>query len=144
MNNLMLIARIAGELIAFDAAIIETVVSIADVTPVPRTVASIVGVAAVRSRVVTVVDPAQRLGFSATKSTGRAVVIENEDHRFALLVDEVLEVCPVDEWDKDIGVSANAQWASVAKGSVDTPYGLALAIDPVKLLPAAAPLARAA
>ena len=55
-EQLFLIAHIAGRGVAIDSAQVESVVDIGAVTPTPRAAPHIRGLAALRSRVVTVID----------------------------------------------------------------------------------------
>ncbi|NWP61371.1 chemotaxis protein CheW, partial [Escherichia coli] len=54
MSHLYLIAQIAGRAVAIDSEQVESVVDIGEVTAVPRASAHVRGLAALRSRVVTV------------------------------------------------------------------------------------------
>src|SRR3546814_1121755 len=56
MNGLFLIAEIGGRAVAISADQIESVVDIGVVTPIPLADARVRGLAALRSRVVTVID----------------------------------------------------------------------------------------
>jgi hypothetical protein len=89
-----LIARVAGERIAIDAAEIESVVELEATTPIPRSAPHVAGLAALRSRVVTVIDclAALELGHSPASYPRDAIVVEVEGHPYALLVDAVRDV----------------------------------------------------
>jgi purine-binding chemotaxis protein CheW len=56
MNELYLIVGIAGEKVAFRASDVQSVVEIDRITPAPRAPAYIAGLAALRSRALTVID----------------------------------------------------------------------------------------
>ena len=56
MDSLKLIARIAGQRIALTADAVESVVEIEAITPVPLAPPHVAGLAALRSRVLTVID----------------------------------------------------------------------------------------
>jgi purine-binding chemotaxis protein CheW len=142
MTGLVLVATIGGEKIAIDAADIEAVVDLWQVVRVPLSPDHIIGVAAVRSRVLTVVDAAAAVGLRATATGNRAIVIDTGGHRYALRVDAIAEVvAPIGEVIKFDGPLGD-HWNGVAKGTVDTPHGFAVLIDPARLV--AGPLAEAA
>ena len=61
-DPLYLIGMIAGRRVAIDAALVDSVIEVADVQPVPGAAEGILGLAALRSRVLTVVDCAVALG----------------------------------------------------------------------------------
>lgn len=142
MSALLLVAIIGGERVAIDAAAIESVVDLWQVVPVPLAGEHIIGLAAVRSKVLTVVDAAAAVGLRAKATGNRAIAIEAGGHRYALRVDSVLEVVaplgPVIAFEASIGHN----WKDVALGTVDTPHGFAVLIDPALLV--IGPLAEAA
>ena len=134
MMSLVLIATIAGERVAIDAAVIEAVVDLWQVVPVPLAAEHVIGVAAVRSRVLTVIDAAAAVGLRAKATGNRAIVIDAGGHRYALRVDAIAEVVapsgPVLPFEGHIGDN----WRAVAIGTIDTPYGFAVLINPALVL----------
>ena len=142
MTSLVLIATIGGERVAIDAATIESVVDLWQVVPVPLAAEHIIGIAAVRSRVLTVIDAAAAVGLRAKATGNRAIIIESGGHQYALRVDMIAEVVaptgPVMPFEACMGDN----WAGVAVGAIDTPHGFAVLIDPARLI--AGPLAEAA
>jgi hypothetical protein len=73
MSHLYLIAQVAGRPVAIDSDQVESVVDIGEVTAVPRASRHVRGLAALRSRVVTVVDTQSALGMEAADHARRAV-----------------------------------------------------------------------
>ena len=65
MSSLFLIATIAGERVAIDAAAIEAVVDLWQIVPVPLAAEHVIGVAAVRSRVSSSLNASSRPGTAA-------------------------------------------------------------------------------
>jgi purine-binding chemotaxis protein CheW len=98
MSALFLIVRLAGQRIAFHAAQVESVVEIEAVTPVPGVAVHVAGLAAIRSRVVTVIDSATALsgGIRDESETREAVVVVADGHPYALIVDSVEDVVEVE------------------------------------------------
>lgn len=142
MTALVLVATIAGEQIAVDAAHIEAVVDLWQVVRVPLAQEHIIGIAAVRSRVLTVVDAAAAVGLRATATGNRAIIIDTGGHRYALRVDTIAEVvAPIGDI-IDFEGTIGAHWTGVAQGAVDTIHGFAVLVDPSRLI--AGPLAVAA
>ena len=74
-EQLFLIAHIAGRGVAIDSAQVESVVDIGHVTPTPRVAKHIRGLAALRSRVVTVIDTHAALGLPPIGIAGSRAVI---------------------------------------------------------------------
>ena len=62
MSGLFLIAHLAGRAVAIDSAQVDSVVDIGTIVPVPRADAQVRGLAALRSRVVTEIDPRAAIG----------------------------------------------------------------------------------
>lgn len=134
MSMLVLIATIAGQRVAIDAAKIESVVDLWQVVPVPLAGEHVVGLAAVRSRVMTVIDAAAAVGLRAKATGNRALVVETGGHSYALRVDAIEDVTASIGAVQPFDVSAGANWAGVASASIDTEYGFALLIDPANLI----------
>jgi purine-binding chemotaxis protein CheW len=115
MAHLYLIAQIAGRPVAIDSDQVESVVDIGEVTAVPRASGHVRGLAALRSRVVTVVDTQSALGFPTPSTAKRAVITRVEGHHYALLVDALDDVAPFAT--RDAGSSsatASRSWRSTS------------------------------
>jgi purine-binding chemotaxis protein CheW len=142
MTNLVLIASIAGERVAINAAIIDAVVDLWQVVPVPLASEHVIGIAAVRSRVLTVIDAAAAVGLRAKATGNRAIVIETGGHHYALRVDSIAEVVLPTGAVMPFEAQQSDNWRTVAIGTIDTPHGFCVLIDPAALI--AGPLAEAA
>ena len=136
MRELLLIAKIAGERIAVPAADVEAVVEIDGVTPVPRSAPHVAGLAALRSRVLTVIDSfaSLELGFSELEGVREAIVVPADGHPYALLVDTVEDVLEFSGRIDPVRTSLGNGWRRVAKGMVDAEGDLLLLIDPHALI----------
>ncbi len=112
-ENLFLFASIAGTPIAVRASEIEAVVRLGDIVPVHRVPPHVRGLAALRSRVLTVVDIESRIfGRSMTiEKHPLAVVAEISAHTYGLLVETVSDICEAP------GGVVPIQGASIAPGS---------------------------
>lgn len=138
---LHLVARIAGRTVAIASAGVDSVVDIGAIVPVPHATRGVVGLAALRSRVVAVVDPAVVLGCAATAGARRAIVLPVEGHFYALLVEAVEDVAPYDILPLPAGVMLDAGWSLAARGLIDRAGEPVLALDPAALIPVSAALA---
>jgi purine-binding chemotaxis protein CheW len=135
MDRSLLLVSIAGERAAVASEIIRSVVELEAITPVPRSPEHISGLAALRSRAMTVVDCRRSLELpEAEGRTLLAVVVEIEEFLYALLVDAVEEVVPLDSEPSEIRADLLPGWARAALGMVETTAGPALVLDPVKLI----------
>jgi purine-binding chemotaxis protein CheW len=94
MNNLYLIVRIGDRAAALPAAQVGSVVEVDEIAPVPRAPAHVAGLFALRSRVLTVIDTRVALGMEPADSGKilNAVIVSNDGHSYALLVDHVDDV----------------------------------------------------
>ena len=115
-GRLHLIARIGAERVAIDAAIVESVVEVDALTPVPRAGSHIAGLAALRSRVLTIIDSHAALGVVsvAPDALCPAVVVMVEGHCYGLLVDEVEDVVAIPDDARGHARGLAPGWARVA------------------------------
>ncbi|MGN5373877.1 chemotaxis protein CheW [Sphingomonas hankookensis] len=120
MNALFLLARVAGQDVAILSDHVESVVDIGPVSPVPRTARAVRGLAALRSRVVTVIDTARAID-PASESGGerRAVVTQVDGHHYALLVDMLDDAYRSTSRPLSAGLTPGPAWASVVDGMID-------------------------
>jgi purine-binding chemotaxis protein CheW len=107
------------------------------VTPVPRAGAAIRGLAALRSRVVTVVDTRVALGLPAADvPTTRAVITIVDGHHYAFTVDGLEDVVPFGAAPLPVEHRRGSAWHGIARGIVDRDGEPLLAIDLSALVPA--------
>jgi purine-binding chemotaxis protein CheW len=140
MAHLYLIAQIAGRAVAIDSDQVESVVDIGEVTAVPRASEHVRGLAALRSRVVTVVDTQSALGLDSGSQAKRAVITRVEGHHYALLVDSLDDVAPFDLLPLAGGVALDSAWRGAGRGIVERDGEPILAIDLASLVPSHAAL----
>lgn len=139
MTNLFLIARIAGRTVAINSDQVDSVVDIAEIVPVPRGCAEVRGLAALRSRVVTVIDTCAALGLPPSESpTLRAVITRADGHHYAILVDALEDVAPFALAPLSGGIAIKGGWRDAACGVVDFDGDAVLAIDLRALIPGGA------
>jgi purine-binding chemotaxis protein CheW len=132
MNELYLIVGIAGEKVAFRASDVQSVVEIDRITPAPRAPAYIAGLAALRSRALTVIDCVRSLEFEHEEGhqpSHKAAVIEHQGHLYALLVDFVEDVVEAKSEPDSVPAELSGGWHRVARGMVETDIGVMLVID---------------
>jgi len=144
MTELLLIVMLAGERVAMPAAEVESVVEIDGLTPVPKAASHVAGLAALRSRVLTVIDCVASLELGASPAGGlrEGIVVIADGHPYALLVDSVEDVLEFSGTVRPVPTTLEDGWRRVAKGTVEAGEDLLLLIDPAALL--AGPAAQAA
>jgi purine-binding chemotaxis protein CheW len=135
MAHLYLIAQVAGRAVAIDSDQVESVVDIGEVTQVPLASQHVRGLAALRSRVVTVVDTHSALGLASASQAKRAVITLVEGHHYALLVDALDDVAPFDLLPLAGGVALDTAWRRAGRGIVERDGEPILAIDLASLVP---------
>jgi purine-binding chemotaxis protein CheW len=136
MAHLYLIAQVAGCTVAIDSSQVESVVDIGEVTAIPRAADHVRGLAALRSRVVTVVDTQAALGLAARGTdSGRAVITRVDGHHYAMLVDALDDVAPFDLLPLAGGVTLDRVWRRAGRGVVERDGEPILAIDLACLVP---------
>ncbi|PAX09633.1 chemotaxis protein CheW [Sphingomonas lenta] len=142
MTELFLIAHVAGRGVAIPADRVDSVVDIGEIVKVPRADPAVRGLAALRSRVVTVVDTGLALGLAPLGKTARAVITRVDGHYYAVLVDSLEDVASFERRPIAFGAALGEGWRAAATGLVERDGEPLLVIDPAALVPA--PLAQAA
>lgn len=144
MPDLLLIARLAGERIAFPARDIEAVVELEGIAAVPCAPPHIAGLSALRSRVLTVIDCAAALerGGAARDAVHDAIVVPLDGHPYALLVDAVEDVVAPSGPLVPLAAPVGPGWARIATGMIEAEGDLLLLVDPAAII--AGPAAQAA
>ncbi|MBA3837266.1 MAG: chemotaxis protein CheW [Sphingomonas sp.] len=136
MDGLYLIAMIAERPVAIDSDQVDSVVDIGEIVPVPCAPPEVRGLAALRSRVVTVIDTVAALGLNPSGSApGRAVITLVDGHYYAVLVDALDDVASFTCEPLDSGVPLEGGWSRVASAIVDRDGEAVLAIDLHRLIP---------
>lgn len=142
MDKLMLIARISGQRVALMADAVESVVEIEAITPVPLALPHVAGLAALRSRVLTLIDSyaALDLGRSPRDAVLQAIVVTVDHHLYGLLVDEVEDVAMMAGEVLPLHAGLARGWREGAIGLVEHEGRAVLLLDPARLIagPAAA------
>ena len=142
MNGLHLIARIAGRTVAFPGREIESVVDLGPVTPTPKAAHGVIGIAALRSRVATVIDPCLVLGLKSPQPRGdRAVVGVIDGHLYAILVEALEDVAEYVTDPLPPGVVLDGRWGAAGVGLIDRAGEPVLVVSLARLVPQAALLA---
>lgn len=142
MAELLLIARLGGRRVAFPASAIEAVVELEGITPAPGAAPHVAGLAALRSRVLTVIDglAALDVGSGGWAAAPDAIVIPCDGHTYALIVENVEDVIEADAPPVPLAAPVGAGWDRVSRGTVEVGSELFLLVDPYLLIagPAAA------
>lgn len=114
------------------------------VTIVPRSAPHAVGLAGLRSRVLTVIDgrAALGLGRADTPAMPQAIVVPSDGHAYALLVDAVEDVVEAIASVVPLRAPIGTGWDGVAAGLVEADGDLLILVDPHRLI--AGPAASAA
>ena len=106
-------------------------------TPVPRAPHAVAGLLNLRGRIVTAIDLRTRLGSPrrVAESDTAQIVVENGGELYALVVDSVGDVLPLDEARLDDGsFGLDPQWRSVASAVYPTETGPIVLLEIARLL----------
>lgn len=140
--ELFLIAHVAGRPVAIESAQVDSVVDLGDTVAVPRAERTVRGLAALRSRVVTVIDTGLALGLAPMPANARrAVITRVEGHAYAVLVDALEDVASFDRLPLSPGLALRGGWAHVGDAMVERDGEPVLILDLVRIVPGLAPLA---
>lgn len=131
MAELLLIVRLGGERIALPAADVDSVVEIEALTPVPGAAPHVAGLAALRSRVLTVIDCLASLDPSRSIPAGatEAVMTVVDGHPYALLVDAVEDVVEASGERQPAAASLAGGWRRIGRATVEAEGNLLLLAD---------------
>lgn len=143
--ELFLIAHVAGRAVAVSADQVDSVVDLSEVVPVPGAERAVRGLAALRSRVVTVIDTGTALGLEPTPADAhRAVITRVDGHSYAVLVDALEDVASFARQPLT-GVTLRSGWGLAGVALIERDGEPVLVIDLPSLLPGVAgEIARAA
>lgn len=144
MDKLYLIARIADTRVALRSRAIHSVVTVGTPVEVPAAPPHVAGLFALRSRVFTLIDPHVVVGLPtvAVAAGQRVIVVDVSDHGYALLADEIEDVCFIDAPETRIAGKLLPGWARVAEAMIEHDGAALLVVDPSYFI--TLPLAKAA
>lgn len=132
---LHLLAHVGGRAIAVPADAVDSVVDIQTIVAAPRAHPAVRGLAALRSRVVTVIDTWQVLDLPCEdRDARRAIITVVDGHHHAVLVDKLEDVAPLVVERVPSGLMLGRRWASVVTGSADRNGEPLLVIDLARLV----------
>ena len=119
MTELFLVGRVAGRGVAVPTAQVASVVDIGEVVAVPRAPVAVLGLAALRRRVVTVIDTAVALGAARPGEGNRAVITSVDGHEYAMKVDSLEDVAPFERRPLSSGLTLQGGWALAGTGLIE-------------------------
>ncbi|HEX8126407.1 MAG TPA: chemotaxis protein CheW [Allosphingosinicella sp.] len=130
MAELLLIVRLAGERVALPAADVESVVEIEALTPAPGAAGHVAGLAALRSRVLTVIDCLASLDPSLRLPAGarEAVMAVVDGHPYALLVEAVEDVVEA-SGERQPATALAGGWRRIGRATIEAEGDLLLLAD---------------
>lgn len=137
MSELVVIVEIAGRRAALRTSEVQSVVELESICAVPRAPAFVLGLSALRSNTLTVIDAAAAIGLPAhglPQAGARAAVVDHAGHRYALVVDSILDVAEAFAGPMPVAGEAGPGWERVSQGLLETDRGPALLIDLTTLL----------
>ena len=137
MSSLVLILEIAGRRTAIAASEVHSVVELEAVCPVPRAPAHVLGLTALRSSTLTVVDAAVCVGLPGhgrAEERARSAIVDHAGHRYALVVDRIDDVAQVLSDPTPVPGDVGQDWARVSHGLIETDRGPALLLSLEQLL----------
>ncbi|KTE27763.1 MULTISPECIES: chemotaxis protein CheW [unclassified Sphingopyxis] len=132
MDKLYLVARIADTRVALRSRAINSVVTVGTPVEVPAAPPHVAGLFALRSRVFTLIDPHVVVGLpSVPVAPGqRVVVVDVAEHGYALLADEIEDVCFIDAPETRVTGKLLPGWARVADAMIEHEGHSLLVVDP--------------
>ncbi|MEM1195441.1 MAG: chemotaxis protein CheW [Pseudomonadota bacterium] len=131
MNDLLVMAQIAGRRCALHAHDVKSVIELGVITPVPQSPSFIAGITALRSQALTVIDCRLALGVNSLEwaTDHRAAVVAAGGHSYALIVDAIEDIALGQMSSDTVPGGFGPEWSRVATGMVETVIGPALLIN---------------
>lgn len=131
MNDLLLIASIADRRCAFRAEQVQSVIDLGKITPIPCAPDYIVGMTALRSQALTVIDCRRVIGEDPAQfgSDMRAPVVSVNGHSYALVIDKVEDVTETGSEAESVIGGFGEEWTRISKGMIETADGPVLLLD---------------
>lgn len=128
-----------------EAQDVQTVIELDAITAVPLAPEVVIGLTALRSQTLTVLDTRAIVGQTPEDfpTDTRAAVVEVAGHSYALRVDQIRDVGSMKSEIQSVSTGFGEPWSDFARGMVETGAGLALLIDPTQFV-ATCELSRAA
>lgn len=136
MDKLYLVAEADGCIFAMPSECVESVVPVSDVMPVPLAAPMVAGIAALRSKVITVINTMASIkGSAASVSADQSlVVVTVEGFLYGMTVDDVHDVCECDFQPEKLGAAFDEGWRRVSTGVIEVDGDAVVVIDPAALL----------
>lgn len=136
MKRLYLVAEISGSRFAIPADTVESVVTASEVIPVPLAAPMVAGVAALRSKVITVIDTIASIngGLAAVSKGQSLIVVHVGDFLYGLAVDAVHDVCECVAEPEKLGAAFEAGWRRISIGAIEADGSTIAVIDPTALV----------
>lgn len=138
MNRLYIILELAGQRVAIRAEHVDAVVDVDAIAPAPLAARHIAGIAALRSRVITIIDARAALGEPSTlgdrATRHRSVVVQIDGHGYGLIVDSVEDVLDIAGEPEPINADLGGEWKRLALGVLRAGDDDVLLIDPERLI----------
>lgn len=131
MSELLVLAIIAGKRCAFRASDVGSIIEAGAIAPVPRAPEQVVGITALRSQAMTVIDCRTAIGEqpSAYPSDNHLAVVEVAGYSYALQVDMIDDVTNSQSELTPVPGGSGKQWNRVGQGMMETDRGPVLLID---------------
>jgi purine-binding chemotaxis protein CheW len=132
MNDLVLLFTLGGRRAALRTAEVHSVVELDGLTAVPRAPDFVLGLSALRSITLTVIDAAAALCLAPPlppESGARAAIVDHDGHRYALVVDEIDDVAEQLSQPSAVPGEAGPGWQRASEGLIETARGPALLLS---------------
>lgn len=136
MEKLYLVARIADTRVALRSRAINSVVAVGSPIEVPGAPPHVTGLFALRSRVFTLIDPHVVVGLPpvVVAAGQRVIVVDVAGHGYALIADQIEDVCFIDAPETRVTGKLVPGWARVAEAMIEHGGTSLLVVDPAHFI----------
>ena len=131
MSELLVLAVIAGKRCAFRASDVGSVIETGAIAPVPRAPNHVVGITALRSQAMTVIDCRLAIDEDPAEHPcdNRLAVVEVDGQSYALQVDKIDDIASAQSEPTPVPGGSGKHWNRVSQGILETNCGPVLLVD---------------
>lgn len=136
MSELLVMTILAGKRCAFRASDVGSVIETGSIAPVPRAPAHVVGITALRSQAMTVIDCRVAIGEDPKQfpCDNHLAVVEIEGHSYALRVDKIEDIAHSRSEPVAVPGGSGDQWNRICSGMVETDSGPTMLLDIMQVI----------
>lgn len=136
MSELLVMSMLAGRRCALRAGDVGSVIEAGTIAPVPRAPVHVIGITALRSQAMTVIDCRIAIGKEPSQfpCDSHLAIVEVEGHSYALRFDQIDDIGNAQSDLAPVPGGSGDDWNRVSHGMIETDRGPALLLNVAQLI----------